>query len=326
MRDLIAGANVDMLPRFLSAIVLCLTGTAVSVGQTPAPPASVQEVVVRVAEQREKYIATFQNLMAVETKSFEIFDDDGKVKKRRVVRSNFIIYRLASAEDLVAEYRNVVAVDGKPRDDQEQRTEAFFEKVTKSENSASELDRIEEESLRFDPDIKISGLTLFQAIAVAENIRPSIKFTVTEQNTAAHGQIIIEFEQATQSPFIRVNRGSAPDPKKTSISFEIEGRRNEPLNERIRGSLWVDAVTFQVIKEVRETTVRPADFPLPVVISRTTSEYRSSEFGILTPMNIKQELYRLDRKRKIAVLDVNAMFEYTAFAKPDVEVRSAEVK
>lgn len=80
------------------------------------------------------------------------------------------------------------------------------------------------------------------------------------------------------------------------------------------------------MKEIRETTVKPADFPLPVVISRTTSEYRSSEFGILTPAKITQELSRLDRKRKIAVADITAVFEYSAFTKPDVEVRSAQVK
>lgn len=315
-----------MLPRFFAAFALSLFAIAAVSGQTDSPPTAVDAIVARVAAERDNFISTFQNLMSLETKSFTIFGDGGRVKKKRVVTSNFIIYRLASSDDLVAEFRNVLAVDGKPLDNAAGRTEEFFAKIVKSENSQAELDRIEDESLRYDPDIKISGLTLFQAIAVAENIRPSIRFGVKPTADESVNVLQIDFEQVSASAYIRVNRGSAPDPKKTSLAYEIEGRKNEPLNERIRGTLWIDAKSHQVVREVRETTVRPAEFPLPVIISRTTSEYRSSEFGILTPAKITQELYRLDRKKKVAVPDVTAVFEYSSFTKPDVEVRSAEVK
>lgn len=315
-----------MLPRFFAAFALSLFALGTASGQTVSTPDAVDTIVARVAAERENFISTFQNLTALETKSFTIFDRSGRVRKKRVVASNLIIYRLSSSDDLVAEFRNVIAVDGKPLSDAAARTTEFFAKLAKSETSRSELDRIEDESLRYDPHIKISGLTLFQAIAVAENIRPSMRFRVKPAADDSAHDLKIDFEQVAESAFIRVNRGSAPDPNKTSISFEIEGRENEPLNERIRGMLWIDAKSYQVVKEIRETTVTPADFPLPVVISRTTSEYRSSEFGILTPAKITQELFRLDRKRKVAVADITAVFEYSAFTKPDVEVRSAEVK
>ena len=315
-----------MLPRFFAAFALSLFALGTASGQSVSTPATVDTIVARVAAERENFISTFQNLTALETKSFTIFDRSGRVRKKRVVASNLIIYRLSSSDDLVAEFRNVIAVDGKPLSDAAARTTEFFAKLVKSETSRSEFDRIEDESLRYDPDIKISGLTLFQAIAVTENIRPSMRFSVKQAADDSAHVLQLDFEQDAESAFIRVNRGSGPDPNKTSISFEIEGRENEPLNERIRGILWIDAKSYQVVKEIRETTVTPADFPLPVVISRTTSEYRSSEFGILTPAKITQELFRLDRKRKIAVADITAVFEYSAFTKPDVEVRSAEVK
>ena len=315
-----------MLPRFFAAFALSLFALGAVSGQTVSTPATVDTIVARVAAERENFISTFQNLTALETKSFTIFDRSGRIRKKRVVASNLIIHRLSSSDDLVAEFRNIIAVDGKPLSDAAARTTEFFAKLVKSETSRSELDRIEDESLRYDPDIRISGLTLFQAIAVAENIRPSMRFSVKQAADDSAHVLQLDFEQDAESAFIRVNRGSAPDPNKTSISFEIEGRENEPLNERIRGMLWIDAKSYQVVKEIRETTVTPADFPLPVVISRTTSEYRSSEFGILTPAKITQELFRLDRKRKIAVADITAVFEYSAFTKPDVEVRSAEVK
>lgn len=315
-----------MLPRFFAAFALSLFALGTASGQTVSTPATVDTIVARVAAERENFISTFQNLTVLETKSFTIFDRSGRVKKKRVVASNLIIYRLSSSDDLVAEFRNVIAVDGKPLSDAAARTTEFFAKLAKSETSRSELDRIEDESLRYDPDIKISGLTLFQAIAVAENIRPSMRFSVKQAADDSAHVLQLDFKQDAESAFIRVNRGSGPDPNKTSISFEIEGRKKEPLNERIRGMLWIDAKSYQVVKEIRETTVKPADFPLPVVISRTTSEYRNSEFGILTPAKITQELSRLDRKRKIAVADITAVFEYSAFTKPDVEVRSAQVK
>ncbi|MDM7923345.1 MAG: hypothetical protein QUS14_13695 [Pyrinomonadaceae bacterium] len=287
----------------------------------------VEDVLKSASAERNRYVEVFQNLLAMETKTFEVFDKDGEVKKRRVVRSNLIVFRLENASDRVVEFRNVVEIDGKPIGDRDERVRTFFEKLSKSKTSENELERIEDESFRYDPDLRISGLTLFQGVALAENIRPAVRFELAgRENIGGNECLVLDYQQTTGSEFIRVNRGNSPHPTKASLSFEIEGKPNELLEERIRGKLWLDAATLQIRKELREVTVKPRDFPGPVVISRTTAVYRDSEFGILTPEKLVNEILSLDRKRYISRRDITATFEYSGFTKPDVEIKSAEVK
>jgi hypothetical protein len=296
--DRLLGMLTRPIIQFLALVTVLATASAVTFSQIPSPP-QIDDLLVEASKQRDNYIGIFQDLLANETKRFQTFNDDGDAKKRRVVRSNLIIYRLARADDRVVEFRNVLEVDGKPAGRTDQRAQDFFEKLARIEDSAKELERIEDESFRYDPGIRISGLTLFQGVTLAENIRPSINFAIEGTDTIDGDEVIVvAFQQEQPNEYIRVNRGGAPDPAKTAISYEIDGRANEPLNERIRGKFWLDAKTFQIRRELREVTVKPADFPQPVMISRTDATYRPSEYGILTPKLIVHELYQIKRKNK----------------------------
>src|SRR5687767_15086830 len=136
---------------FLSFISILLTSLSIF-GQQPPPPLAVDEIVRRAAEQTPVYVDAFKNLLSEETKTFEIYDRDGNVRKRRVVRSTFIVYQLSKDEKRIVEYRNVTAVDGKPLSQIDARAEEFFEKLVKVESSAKELERIESESQRYDEE------------------------------------------------------------------------------------------------------------------------------------------------------------------------------
>ena len=143
------------------------------------------------------------------------------------------------------------------------------------------------------------------------------------QSTDGGPMIRLDYEQTGESPYITVNRGSTSG-EEAVVSFEIDDNSREAFNGRLRGSLWVDAESKRVVHEVRELTVRPAGFVRAVLISRVVLEYQPSEFGINTPAKITHEFFTLIRKQQRSKLDVRAVFEYTRFSRPDVDVKAEE--
>ncbi|HMS10887.1 MAG TPA: hypothetical protein PKE66_15485, partial [Pyrinomonadaceae bacterium] len=172
----------------------------------------------------------------------------------------------------------------------------------------------------FDEGMRINGFTLFQAVALSPKVRGVMSF----RQAVDGGPVVrLDYEQTAESPYITVNRGSTSG-EEPVVSFEIEDRSREPFNERLRGSLWVDAESKRVVREVRELTVRPAGFARAVLISRVVLEYQPSEFGINTPARITHEFFTLKRKQQQSELDVRAIFEYTRFSRPEVDVKAEE--
>lgn len=281
-----------------------------------------QELVSRARERTGVYLETFKNLLSEEKKTFEIYEKNGKVKKRKVVDSTFLVYQLTKDQGRIAEFRNVVSVDGKKVPDAEERTKDFFEKVVASDNSQKEYERIRDESSRFDEDFAISGLTLFQAIALSDDLRGRFKFTMSGRESIGGRNVYsILFEQIRPDPAITVNSPTASH----NYDIEIEGEASVELNARIRGQLWIDADTFNVRRELRERTIQPAGFPQPVVVAEDLLEYTDSTFGILTPHTLSHVQYRVRLKDGIATKDTKILFEYGKFTQPDVEVKG-EVK
>jgi len=279
------------------------------------------DLVSKAAVRSQVYLETFKNLLSQETKSFEIYDKKGEVKKQRKIESTFLVYQLTKGDGQVAEFRNVVAVDGKKLGNTDERAKDFFEKVVSSESSQKELDRIRDESSRFDEDFAINGLTLFQAIALNHDLRPSFTFTVKGTETITGIKtIVIAFEQTGSNRSITVNGTGA-----NNYDIEIAGEKSE-LNPRIRGKLWLDEETLNIRREVRERTIQPVGWVRSVVVAEDIFEYGDSDFGILTPMKITHIQYVVKLKDRAVRKDTKVEFIYGKFTKPDVEVKSSEVK
>ena len=282
---------------------------------------STEDLIGRAARRSQVYLETFKNLLSEEIKTFEIINKQGEVKKQRKVESTFLVYQLVKDDGQVAEFRNVVAVDGKKLGKTEERAKDFFEKVVSSESSQKELDRIRDESSRYDEDYAVNGLTLFQAIALNHDLRPSFTFTVKGTDTISGIKtIVIAFEQTGSNRSITVNGTGA-----NNYDIEIDGEKSE-LNPRIRGKLWLDAETLNIRREVRERTIQPFGWDRSVVVSEDIFEYGDSEFGILTPKKIVHVQNVIKLKERSARKDAKVEFVYGRFTKPDVEVRSSEVK
>jgi len=307
--------------RPLLILLLVLTASSAGLGQL-SQEVTPQEMINRARERTKIYLETFKNLLSEEKKTFEIYEKGGKIKKRKVVESTFLVYQLTKDAGRVAEFRNVVAVDGKKVSDADARAKDFFEKVVASDNSQKEYERIRDESSRFDEDFAINGLTLFQAIALSEELRGRFRFTMAGRESISGKNVyVVLFEQIRDDPAITVNSSTASN----NYDIEIEGDKTVPLSARIRGKLWIDVDTFNVRRELRERTIQPLGYPQPVVVAEDLLEYADSGFGILTPQTLSHVQYRVRLKEREVTKDTRIVFDYGKFTQPDVDVKG-EVK
>ena len=322
-----------MFKLFGCLFMVLILGNFSIFGQT-APPVealSIEDILTRADEQAKTYADVFRNLLAEETKTFEVYDKNGKPKDRRSVKSLFIIYQSMKDETSVAEYRNVIEVDGKKIADSARRAEQFFTQILKSESAKKELDKLNAESLRFDKNVLISGMTRSKAVILAENLRPFFEFKIIgEEEINGHGVYIVEYQQTKKSPFVKVNAVDGIEADNSNFNFDVEisGAEKE-LNERLRGRLWIDKQSFQVWREKQELTVQPTEAKTPVVVQQTDFEYQKSDFGILTPKQISYLQYqaKIAKSGEVSAFkDTKVLFEYGKFSKPDVEVQSKDDK
>ncbi len=307
--------------RSLFLFVTLLSGCTLSNAQL-VEEVTPQEIINRARARTTAYLDTFKNLLSEEKKTFEIYEKGGKVKKRKIVDSTFLVYQLTKDEGRVAEFRNVTSVDGKKISDADERAKSFFEKVVASDNPQKEYERIRDESGRFDEDFAINGLTLFQAIALSEELRGRFRYTMAGRESIGGKNVyVVLFEQIRSDPAITINSPSGSH----NYDIEIEGDRATELNARIRGKLWLDADTFNLRRELRERTIQPEGFPQPVVVAENLLEYTDTEFGILAPKTLSHLQYRVRLKEREIVKDTKILFEYGKFTQPDVDVKG-EVK
>ncbi len=308
-----------------SLIVIVALFSVIGHSQTPQMP--IEEIITNASQQATNYSEAFKNLLAEEVKLFETFDKTGKSKIKRTVGSTFIVYGLQNVEGQIVEFRNVTAVDGKPVGGTDNRAQSFFEKIAAAGNSARERQQLADESLRFDPDIRIIGVTLFQAVPLTPKVRPALDFTrLPDEMLGGRKVIVLGYQQTKQTPEIEINTKNAEGSGDAALNFYLDLKLEPPGTERLRGTFWIDAETFQTRREVREIMAQPAGFATPVVLSRTEFNYADSLFEILTPSSIVYTDYDLDRKKFVSFPDLRVTFTYSKFSRADVEVKGAEVK
>jgi hypothetical protein len=294
---------------------------------TPAPtPVTLEMILTEAEKQTQNYRQAFNSLLAEETKTFEEYNKDGEAKKRRTVESNFLVYQSTKNENWIIEYRNVVKVDGKSVGDSNKRAEDFFESVLKSTSAEAELEKVLVESTRYDKTLNISGFTLHQSPVLAVHIRPALDFRLGGQEILNGRKVYaITYLQKAKSPYLLFNERPASTDK-LYINYEVElPKQIKETNPLLRGKLWIDAETFEVLREEREQTIQIDGSP--TVVFKTEFEYQKTELGFVTPKKITLTYYDVRRKDEqfIVIKDTVATFEYTKFTRSDVEVKSGDV-
>lgn len=312
------------LPKHFLIVFVALF-SIVGKGQTSQIP--IEEIVNNASQQATNYSESFKNLLAEEVKVFETFDKNGKSKIKRTVGSTFIVYGLQNADGQIVEFRNVTTVDGKPVGGTDNRAQSFFEKITAAVDSARERQQLADESLRFDPDIRIIGVTLFQAVPLMPKVRLALEITrLPDEMLGGKKVVVLGYQQIKQTREIEINTKNSEGSGDAAMNFYLDLKLDPPGTERLRGTFWIDADTFQTRREIREITAQPANFIAPVVLSRTEFTYTDSLFDILTPSSIVYTDYDLDKKKMVSFADLRVTFTYSKFSRADVEVKSAEVK
>ena len=285
------------------------------------------DLILKNAEEETKnYREEFKNLLAEETKTFEIYDKKGNLKKSTVVESNFIIFQSVKDKEVITEYRDVYKVDGKTVSDNQTRANNLLNRLSMSSSAEQELKKIQDESLRYDKSLIISGLTLLQSPILEDYIRPFFDFKLGGREFINNSETyVIEYQQIKPSPYITVNEKKLSDDK-LSLGFNLNLPKSiNKFNVYLQGKIWIDAKTFQIWREERKLIAKTAS---PTVILKTDFEYQSSEFGILVPKQILLINYNIKKNGKdnqiSAVTDTKVDFTYSKFKKANSDVQIIE--
>jgi hypothetical protein len=250
--------------------------------------------VARFFETADQYSRTFRNLTVEETRVIEEFDESGRVRKRRVIVADLVVYRPARGADGNArEYRDARVVDGKPVARREKRALDVITRATNSASLTEELRLLDRENRRHDLSFSAGPFTITQiprstmreewdTVPIAKQ---TFQFTLVGP-TQVNGHDVVEVEYREVVSAHRHPAAASDLWKGMGITSFFE-----------RGRLWVDAATHQLRRGRWEIAgVHPA-LSAPIQLFGTESTYVESRFGILLPDRIVVEWY-VNRKPK----------------------------
>lgn len=284
----------------------------------------LENILERADEQRQIYVETFKNIFAIETKTYQSFNQKGNLKHQDQIKSNFLVYQSKIDEKIVTEYRNITKINNKMIAESEQRAENFFIELLKLNSAEQELRRIQFENARYNKDLAVSGLTLLQAPVLAEHIRPYFDFKIigTENN-----RYLVEYQQNNPSPYVLINDDKSIETKLTMDFGVALPSSIQKTNFRVRGKLWIDEKTFQLWREERELTIQSVETETPVTVFMTSFEYEKTKLEILGPKHISLVSYLVKTKGKeiFSTKNVQIDFEYSDFATAEVKAKSSGI-
>ncbi|MGI8786403.1 MAG: hypothetical protein ACR2HG_01395 [Pyrinomonadaceae bacterium] len=313
-------------------ILIALSSVCVFAQQTPSPqmsstPASLEIILNEAGKQSLNYREAFKNLLAVETKTFEKYDKNGDLKNKTVVVSNFFVYQSSKDEKTSSELRNVVKVDDELVPDSQARADKFLGELQKTTTVEKELEKVQDEGSRYDKTLKITGLTLYEAIALSENLRSVFDFKLLgTENYQGNEVYVVSYQQTKKSPFITINQKESKDAGlKANFDVSLPGSLKK-TDIFLRGKLWIDAKTFQLWREERELAVQTAT---PIVALETVFEFTPSDFEILVPKQIsllENVIKKSKDKQFEAIKDTKVTFDYSKFRKSETDVQILDDK
>jgi len=290
---------------------------------SPTPVVTLKTILTEAEKQTANYRETFKDLLAVERKTFEKYGKNGDSKDETVIESNFFVYQSSKDEKTSSELRNVVKVDEKLVPESQARADRFLAELQKTTTVERELEKIQDEGLRYDKTVEISGLTLYEAIALLNNLRPVFDFKLLGTEIYQSRKVyVLSYQQTKRSPFITVNEKKSKEQGiKADFDVSLPGLLKK-TDTFLRGKLWIDAQTFQVWREERQLAVQTA---APIVVQETIFEYQPSEYGILVPKKItftQNSIKKADKDNEFSALkNTRVNFDYSKFRKTNVEVQ-----
>jgi len=294
---------------------------------SPTPVVSLETILTEAEKQTANYRETFKDLLAIETKTFEKFGKNGETKDQTIIESNFFVYQSSKDGKTSSELRNVIKVDAKLVPESQARADRFLAELEKTSTVEKELEKIQDEGLRYDKTFKISGLTLFEAIALSDNLRSVFDFKLLGTEIYQSREVyVVSYQQTRKSPFITINQKKS---KEQGIKADYDVSLPGSLKKSdifLRGKLWIDAQTFQIWREERQIAVQTA---APIVAQETVFEYQPSEYEILVPKKItftENSIKKNNSNEFTATKNTRVSFDYSKFRKTNVDVQILDDK
>ena len=289
---------------------------------SPTPVVSLETILTNAEKQTANYREIFRDLLALETKIFERFDKNGEAKDKTSIESNFFVYQSSKDGKTSSELRNVIKVDNELVPESQARADRFLAELEKTSTVERELEKIQDEGLRYDKTFKISGLTLFEAIALLDNLRPVFDFKLLGTEVYQSREVyVVSYQQTRKSQFITINEKKSKEKGiKADYDVSIPGSLKK-TDVFLRGKLLIDAQTFQIWREERQLAVQTA---VPIVAQETVFEYQPSEYEILVPKKIvftENKIKKTDGNEFSATKNTRVSFDYSKFRKTNVDVQ-----
>lgn len=262
-----------------------LIAFALVVGQVSAAPvpSDFDALLTSVANAAKEYETAFRNLMAEETKLVEVFDDSGRLEKRREIVSDLVLYQPTRDDKQKAEYRDVRTVDGKAVDKRTKRALDVLTRASQSTSIKKELDLINHEGLRYDLGYRFSGLTAgHPGLRLSDRQGLRVEWAGREQ-IDAHDVVVVDYQDAV------------PSRAHSDTKFY---EQNGFSSSFIRSRLWIDTATSQVRQARWEVVFLLPGQAEPVPILRTEGSYVESRFGVLVPSRVVYEFFQRGKQLK----------------------------
>ena len=132
------------------------------------PGTELANVLQQASKRRQEYVGLFRDLTAVETKTTELIDKNGRVDKQRKLISDFLVYASPIKSSVVNEYRIAREVDGKAVGKDGKQAIELFEKLAKAKTLEQEGKRLREENLKYTLNYYRWGITLQPLVAIGD--------------------------------------------------------------------------------------------------------------------------------------------------------------
>lgn len=277
-----------------------------------------------------KYIESFKNLIAEETKTIETFKKDQSLDEKRVVKSNFIVYQLQKGER-VSEFRTVYEFNGRKITQTDEQIVKFFEKLAKSDNANEEFKKLRKESVRFDGNFIVWGMTLRKDFLLLPQVREIFDYKIVGKETFNERSVyVVEYRQKEYSPYILVNPTKL-EGRKDGVGFQFDSILSSkllPTNPRLDGVMWLDAENGEMWKNKYEVSIHSAILDKPIITNESSYEYQPSRFGIAVPKIITLTNYRTfgaPGKDLTVSKFATAVLTYTNFSELNSEAKDYKV-
>lgn len=248
----------------------------------------------KAEKSTRRYVESFKNLIAEETKTIEIFKKDQSLDDRRVIKSNFIVYQLQKGER-VSEFRTVYQYNNRKISQSDEQTLKFFEKLAKSDNANEEFRKLRKESVRFDGSFIVWGMTLRKDFLLQLPVREVFDYRIIGREKFNERDVyVVEYRQKEYSSYILVNP-TLSEGSKDGNGFQFDTILSEkllPTNPRLNGIMWLDAENGEMWKNKYEVSIKPAILSQPIITNESYYEYQPSRFGIAVPKVITITSYR----------------------------------